>query len=193
MTNTNQHITFDLETLGTYHNAPIVQLGAVKFTTDGDIKDEFLKTFKLSSLEGYGFEPDYGTIQFWFKQSPEAINSVFNVEDKTALYDGLQKFQNWIGKNPKDFSYWSHATFDPVLLTNACKKLGLKDPISYRNHRDIRTLSCLYEFLTGKEKTKTERVGIHHNALDDAKFQAAYISEMLVDLQRLTGYPSDLL
>ena len=45
-----ENITFDLETLGNSANAPIVQIGAVKFDGDGNILDKFLRTIDLSSF-----------------------------------------------------------------------------------------------------------------------------------------------
>ena len=45
----------------------------------------------------------------------------------------------------------------------------LENPIPFKLHRDIRTIT----HFTGKLNIKRE--GIHHNALDDCIFQAAYI------------------
>ena len=171
------NITFDLETLGNSSNAPMVQLGAVKFKNDGAIIDKFVRSIKISCLKRYKFEADYDTIQWWFEQDDKAIKSVMCPEDGIDLRLALMQFKEWIGKTG-DYVYWSHATFDPPILNNNFRAVGLDNPIPFRLHRDIRTLV----HFTGK--LTAERKGIHHNALDDCIFQADYISQGL----KIMGY-----
>ena len=165
------NITFDLETLGNTSNAPIVQIGAVKFTDDGVITDRFYRNIDLNSLQQYDFKMDYNTISWWFNQSNEAIKSVFGESlERVSLSKALYDFIEWIGK-PSEYNYWSHATFDPPILNNNLLMTGRKNPIPFRLHRDIRTIT----HFTGK--IPVERKGIAHNALDDCIFQAEYISK----------------
>ncbi len=166
------NITFDLETLGNTSNAPIAQIGAVKFSDDGEIIDKFKRNIKLSSLERYGFHVDYETIQWWLEQDDKAIKSVFVNDDAIDLRLALRDFIEWIGK-PGEYVYWSHATFDPPILNNNMIKVGIKNPIPFRAHRDIRTLTHFVGLST------TDRQGIHHDALDDCLYQAEYISKGL--------------
>jgi len=173
-----EHITFDLETLGNNSRAPIVQIGAVKFTEDGTVTDTFLRNIDLNSLTGLDFVMDYNTVSWWFNQSPEAIKSVFSEElDRISLSNALYQFQIWLGKSA-DYNYWSHATFDPPILSNNYKAVGKNCPIPFRLHRDIRTLSLL-----GGKITIDRGDLIHHNALDDCIFQAKYISKGLQQLK----------
>lgn len=165
------HITFDLETLGNNHNSPIIQIGAVKFEPDGSIIDMFKHNIRWESLECYDFNIDYSTVRWWLSQSREAQDSVID-QGGVDLITALTDFIRWIGK-PEEYEYWAHATFDPIILANAYRKTGIKYPIPFRKQRDIRTLN----FLTGE--VKVEREGTAHTALDDAKFQARYISIML--------------
>lgn len=88
----------------------------------------------------------------------------------------LREFHEWIGKT-SEYLYWSHTTFDPPILNYNFKQVGLENPIPFRLHRDIRTL---VEF---SGKIDVFREGIHHNALDDAEFQAKYISQGLMRLR----------
>ena len=138
------NITFDLETLGNTANAPIVQIGAVKFDDDGTITDKFKKNIDLDSLEGLGFRIDYNTLEWWFSQSHEAITSVFNTDNlnRVSLSKALYEFHQWIGKTA-DYRYWSHATFDPPILINNYKALKKDCPIPFRLYMDIRTLTSL--------------------------------------------------
>ena len=165
------NITFDLETMGKTSNAPIIQIGAVKFTDDGVITDKFHRNIDLNSLQQYDFKMDYNTISWWFNQSDEAIKSVFGESlERVSLSKALYDFIEWIGK-PSEYSYWSHATFDPPILNNNLLMIGRKNPIPFRLHRDIRTLTHFAGYID------IERKGIAHNALDDCIFQAEYISK----------------
>jgi len=170
-----KHITFDLETLGNNYNSPIIQIGAVKFEQSGSITDMFGYNIKWESLKRYNFDIDYSTIRWWLSQSREAQDSVID-QGGVDLITALTEFEKWIDK-PEEYEYWAHATFDPIILANAYRKTGIKNPIPFRQQRDIRTLN----FLVGK--VEVEREGIAHTALDDAKFQAKYISAMLNKIQ----------
>lgn len=167
-----EHITFDLETLGNTTTAPIIQIAAVKFNTNGDIIDKFSRNIKWESLSKYSFNVDYSTINWWFNQEDKAIKSVANQEGAINLKKALLEFKEWV-KEPKKYYYWSHATFDPPILSYNIKQVGLADFIPFRLQRDIRTLVHL------KGKASVEREGIAHNALDDAIFQSKYISQLL--------------
>jgi DNA polymerase III epsilon subunit-like protein len=172
------NITFDLETLGNSSYAPIVQIGAVKFTSDGNIIDQFCKHIKLTSLKRYeSLVLDYETLAWWFSQDDKAIKSVFCNPDAVDLRLALLEFSKWIGK-ASEYVYWSHATFDPPILDNNAQSVGLNKIIPHRNHRDIRTL---IHFVG---EIEVERLGIHHNALDDALYQATYISKGLIMLKQ---------
>lgn len=170
------NITFDLETLGNTSNAPIVQIGAVKFTDNGHILDKFVEYIKIESLQRYGFKVDYSTLQWWFEQDDKAIKSVMCPNNGIDLRLALRNFHDWIGK-PSEYVYWSHATFDPPILNNNFIQVGLTNPIPFRAHRDIRTLVHF------SGKVETVREGIHHHAGDDAEFQAKYISQGLMRIK----------
>ncbi len=165
------NITFDLETLGNKYDAPIVQIAAVKFTNEGKILSAFNKHVKLSSLEKYGFSVTYSTIRWWFGQSMRAIRAVFKNRHTVSIDVAIKDFKAWIGENPGDYAYWSHASFDPPILANTIRELKMDDWIPYGKHRDIRTL---LHFIGGIPND-IEKAGIAHNAIDDCKFQAAYI------------------
>jgi len=165
-----QNITFDLETLGRTTTAPIVQIGAVKFTDEGEITDKFVRNIKLPSLKRYGFVVCWDTLEWWFSQSDEAIKSVFCSSDVVDIRLALRDFQEWIDK-PSEYVYWSHSTFDPLILVYNLLQVGLPNIIPFRAYRDIRTLTQF----SGKIEIK--RQGIAHDALDDCIFQAEYISK----------------
>lgn len=167
------NIVFDLETLGNTSEAPIIQIGAVKFDENGKVLDSFERNVNIESLGDYNFKVDYPTVMWWFNQDDKAIKSVFGKDLKRVkLRQALYEFVKWVGKL-NDYSYWSHATFDPPILRNNFNKVGSNDPIPFRLHRDIRTLTHL------APDVKLVRADIPHNALEDAKAEALYISRCL--------------
>lgn len=166
------HITFDLETLGNSYNSPIVQIGAVKFNLYGDAEEHFLVNIdpvSLQNLDGIKYHPQ--TIYWWMNQSQEAKDSVFGDHlDRVPMSNALEMLEEWIGM-PSEYVYWSHCTFDPPILANAYRSVGKDNPIPFRNHRDIRTLTHF------AGQIDVPRQGTHHNALDDCIYQARYIRE----------------
>lgn len=179
------HLTFDLETLGNGPTAPIIQIGAAKFT------DKILATYKVNidweSLKKYKFDLDYSTIRWWMSQEDQARTSVLNSDNAIPLDKALKDFKAWIldpveinGELKRftleNYNYWTHATFDAPIITYSFKQVGLQ-PLPYRRQRDIRTLNML------AGKVDVSRPGVAHDAEDDAVFQALYIIEMLNKLK----------
>jgi exodeoxyribonuclease VIII len=168
-------IMFDLETLGNTPQAPIIQLGAIKFDLKGTILDTFIGDVDLKSLDKYNFAVDYNTLNWWFNQEDKAIKSIFSDElVKEPLKLVLFNFIAWIGKL-NDYEYWSHATFDPPILINNLLQTGHNKAqlLPYRLFRDIRTITSLANYK--KEFVTFE--GIKHNALDDCKYQIKVITK----------------
>jgi len=70
---------------------------------------------------------------------------------------------------PAGATLWGNgSTFDNVILSNAYRAIGVKQPWDFWNDRCYRTLKSLYPHV------KLERSGVAHNALDDAKSQAMH-------------------
>jgi len=169
-----KHITFDLETLGNTTTAPIIQIGAVKFSEDGEIHDTFLRSISFNSLQKAGFQMDFETVKWWMEQDKAVIDSVIMNKDRVSITEALNAYRNWIHK-PYDYEYWSHATFDAPIVFHAQRVLGLSGIIMpYKQQRDIRTLTRF----SGKVKANEHGL-IYHNALDDCKRQAEYISKAI--------------
>lgn len=162
-------VMLDLETLGTRHSALILQIGACRFDRmTGEIGETFLRNVKAGDLHDK-FTTDYETIQWWMGQSQDARLSL--AADRTdPLKEALIDLASFLWGD--DVLIWSHATFDMPILQNAFEVAGVRWPIPFRNARDLRTLVDL-----AKYTARLERGGTHHNALDDAKFQAAYASD----------------
>lgn len=168
-------VMIDLETLGTRHDAMIISIGAVYFDRyTGEIGSGF--SINVDAREHRNkFTNDYETIRWWTEQSDKARKLVF--ENPIPLEAALTAFEKFIGDG-NNVLIWSHATFDIPIIQHAFDALDRKFPVPFRNTRDIRTLMDLAD-----HRSKIEREGVHHHALDDAKYQAKYVSEAMYKLK----------
>ncbi len=159
----------DLETMGTGHDAAIIQLGAVYFDREtGEIGDSFLKSIDLNSCLKAGLTFTADTIKFWMKQSEEARANVLG--DAKELEDVLEQFA--IFTKP-DSIIWCHATFDAPVLANAYNKcMAIDTPYRYSQVRDLRTIIDMANINPYSGEFKKE--GTAHTAYDDCIFQIKY-------------------
>lgn len=164
----NNHVMVDIETMSTRNNAAILSIGAVIFDTE-KITDEFYINVDLATSVEAGLHICPNTIMFWMEQSDAARSAL--VSEGVTLHQALKKFKTFVGVNPH---IWGNgATFDPVILENAYHAIGEKAPWKYSKARCYRTLAALAPYVV------KERVGAHHNALDDAKTQAMHLIKIL--------------
>ncbi len=165
-------IMIDLETLGTRSSAAIIQIGACYFDRNtGEIGREFLVNIN-EQIDG--FTMDFSTISWWFQQSQEARESV--TADGVNIFAAMSTLQDFLSEG--EF-LWAHATFDLPIIQHAFEVVKFKNPIPFRGMRDIRTLMDLAD-----HRSEKPREGVHHTALDDAKFQVAYCVEALNQLKK---------
>lgn len=159
----------DLETLSTDSNAVVSAIGAVIF--DMDTKEVVSKYYRVLSFEDQlqlGRKVDESTLAWWFGQSKEA-SEIYTTKEKTNTHQALKELYSFMVDNSdvQKLRVWGNGpSFDLTILETLMKDFGIKPPYSFRNIRCLRTFK---EFVT-KDK-KVERVGIHHNALDDCLYQ----------------------
>jgi hypothetical protein len=171
-------VMLDLETLGSGPRAAVVQIGACTFdpetgTGDADFPPQqrwFFRNIRFRSAMRYG-EADGDTVAWWLQQNDEARLGLLS--DPIDLPAALSAFAEWWATLGKVNGLWSHATFDAVILQSAYDSCTKWCPWRHRQVRDLRTLQSLYW------PGKRERDGVHHNALDDAIFQAQLARDSL--------------
>lgn len=169
------HVMIDLETMGITPDSAIVSIGAVVFDPRGNIVTDVTFYTELD-WEAQGRHIDPSTVEWWSKQSKEAKAAHFGLED---FSDQLVNLANWL---PKDAKVWGNgSTFDISMLEDAYRQLGIEIPWKFWNVRDCRTVLDMYESKRGGFNKKVNRDGAH-NALQDAIFQAKYISRMWFEL-----------
>ncbi|WP_338907375.1 exonuclease [Escherichia coli] len=181
------HLMIDLETMGKNPDAPIISIGAIFFDPQtGDIGPEFSKTIDLDTAGGV---IDRDAVKWWLKQSREAQSAI--LADEIPLDDALLQLREFIDENSGEFfvRVWGNGTsFDNVILRRSYERQGIPCPWRYHNDRDVRTIVELGKTIDFDARTVIPFEGVRHNALDDARHQAKYVSAIW---QKLIPNPVD--
>lgn len=174
------NVMLDLETMGKGPDAAIVAIGAVKFDPATGLGDTFYANVDLASSVEHKGVMDASTVMWWMKQS-DAARQRLVTPDPVCIADALLRFEDWVNGGPHiqrpatDVAMWGNgAAFDNVILRGAYERLGLEPPWQFRGDRCYRTLKALHP-----EVPLPPSEGTHHNALDDAVFQARHLLEIL--------------
>jgi hypothetical protein len=163
------NVMVDLETLGNGSNAVIIAIGAVAFDKDGGLGGSFYETVDPQSCIDAGLVMDVSTVMWWMRQN-DVARAAFDKPGR-HLNAVLLDFATWF---PEGADLWGNgATFDNVILSNAYRATGLTCPWPFWADRCYRTLKNLHP------NVPMQRVGTHHNALDDAETQAQHALQIL--------------
>ncbi len=169
------HLMIDLETMGKNPDAPIISIDAIFFDPQtGDMGPEFSKTIDLETAGGV---IDRDTIKWWLKQSREAQSAIMT--DEIPLDDALLQLREFIDENSGEFfvQVWGNgANFENTILRRSYERQGIPCPWRYYNDRDVRTIVELGKAIDFDARTAIPFEGERHNALDDARYQAKYVS-----------------
>ena len=169
------HLMIVLETMGKNPDAPIISIGAIFFDPQtGDMGPEFSKTIDLETAGGV---IDRDVIKRWLKQSREAQSAIMT--DEIPLDDALLQLREFIDENSGEFfvQVWGNgANFENTILRRSYERQGIPCPWRYYNDRDVRTIVELGKAIDFDARTAIPFEGERHNALDDARYQAKYVS-----------------
>ena len=173
-------IMLDLETLGHGNNSVILSIGACYFDhRTNAVIVTFYENVDPESCVKSGLTVDVSTIIWWMQQGEEA-RKMFTKPVK-PLREVLIAFSKWIeGIGGKEtIRVWGNgAVFDNVLIRSAYKAVGETPPWSFRQDACYRTLKNLFP-----ETKAPPFIGVAHNALDDAVYQAKHLMAIMKDLQ----------
>lgn len=189
MSNTLDHFSIDLETLSTKRDAAILSIGAQEFSpSTGKIGGTYYAEIDLQSAMKAG-RVDADTIRWWVSQDAKA-KRVFSKENKKPLSVALDELLQWMRCRSMAPKVWGNgATFDITIIESAYENgaVGLQPAWHYVNIRDVRTVVDIAQSLTEFRIEQVVRVGVHHNALDDATYQANLVIAAYDALRRLKG------
>ena len=171
-------IMIDLETLGTDQDSIFITIGAVVFdVSTGEMGEKLSVNIDWQTCIDAGRTFSADTIKWWLKQSDNARAGIMQT-NVSRLLEALIKLQNFICNVDGAIVWGNGATFDISILEHAYKNSKLSEaPWKYYNVNDCRTVVRLAKQI-GVYKKDFPFLGIEHNALDDAIYQAGYISAM---------------
>ena len=173
---TKRHIMIDLETLGTFMNAPVITIGACFFNPmTGEIGDTFYERIDIAEAMKYG-RADPETLRWWLTQNPDAQKELAKKGNPAA--EVLEAFKAFYKKS-QDGQVWGNGpTFDITMLDYQFDRvLGEKAPWPFWNVRCVRTVVEMAEGIV-KRPAHYTRKDVVHSALDDCIFQVEYVSKM---------------
>lgn len=184
------NIMLDLETLDTISSAIVVSIGAVAFDPYSNaIGPTFYAelTDNLRTQQKYGRTISADTVVWWMRQGQAAqqlfIPSFSSGNGvRTTTFEALERFAGFVEDNGADrVELWGNgADFDNMILGSLYDSFGQKKPWSYSRNRCFRTMKNHPDAppLPG-------RLGVHHNALDDAMTQAVHLQTIMGRLRNL--------
>lgn len=182
--NPRRHIMVDIETLGMGRDAAIATIGACDFDIEGNIVKTFYATVDLENSRHPGVL-NASTIYWWLKQEKAAQMAMVPghdfdpIDPPLDLGNALRNFASFLrGEyvDDKVEGFWSNGpTFDEMILRDAYARYEMDFPVSFRASRCCRTI-----FAQRPQAMDTlPREGVHHNALDDAIYQARGVADIL--------------
>jgi hypothetical protein len=187
--------SIDLETLDTRPSAVILAIGCAQFDRyTGAIGAKFYKQIELkSAMAGGTISAD--TLRWWMTQGNAARAVFLQATESFAMSTCLQEFASWVRSTSAGVPIvWGNgATFDITILEHAFRNcsVGLSEPWHFTNIRDMRTAVDLLDAVKPGFKSKVKNVGTHHNAVNDAEYQAGRIAECFIELGAKRGKSTD--
>lgn len=170
------HVMCDLECLDSASTAAIISIGLVYFDPyKYELGNELYIELGINAIKeqlAKGRTMSLDTIKWWMQQSDEA-RSVWG----TGLVGNngcLAKLKEFFDIDEKVVLWGNGSTYDNVVLRGYLDTFNAPVPFHYSRDFCYRTMKGMLG-----HKTKLERVGTHHNALDDAKTQAMHLINML--------------
>ncbi len=175
----------DLETLGLSSQPPILQISAATFDPMGSgCIAEFNIHVDPQSCIDLGTRLEWGTVEWWLKQSKDAqdvITSAYRVAVGHAVRDLFD-----FAKQQKVEHAWSHGlSFDIPIISAYARRLGIKEPWSYKDVRDTRTLFDLVEIDVWEAANGVS--GPTHDAVVDVRRQVIAVQTAYRSLKGGTG------
>lgn len=168
-----KHVMIDLETLGTAVNAPVVAIGAVEFNPEtGELGKQFYGRIDLEDALRFG-RMSGATLKWWLSQSDAARKELASGKHSALLVaEKFVAYMEGIGKNVEPWG--NGASFDiSILEVWIPRVLNRGGPWEFWNVRDCRTIKAVVNGLVTFEAALE---GTAHKALDDAIYQAKWVS-----------------
>ena len=164
------HLMLDLETWGKRPGCAIRSVGAVSFNPHGAERGTgFYANISRESCEALGLHVDPSTEKWWSEQSPEARSRL--EQNQRPLQEVVEELHEKFYSSGIEQVWSQGAGFDVPIWEEASRVLGAIVPWKFWNVRDTRTI-----YWAADLDTRTvPRLGTHHDALEDARYQVACV------------------
>lgn len=162
-------VMIDIETLSNRFDAPVISIGAVYFDLEsGETKQTFLARIDPNDAMNFG-RANGDTLKWWMEQGDEARRNAMS--GKMTLTAALKELAPFVSS---DAMVWGNGpSFDMTVLEHAYARTGIAVPWKFWNVQCCRTIKRL---AASTGWTQPQRQGVHHDALDDAVYQAQWVS-----------------
>lgn len=176
------NIMLDLECLDSNTTAAIISIGAVYFDIQKqELGPELYIELSESALKeqlDLGRTWSLSTNIWWMQQSDGAREVWTNKNEKSENKQCLKQINEFWQVYPehgRNIKVWGNgSTYDNVCLQSYIRTFKGRIPWNYKGDLCYRTIASLFG-----NRAVLERVGNHHNGLDDAKTQAIHLMKML--------------
>lgn len=172
----------DLEYLARTPNAVVLSIGLAAFDRDAGAGPSFYVVLDRDEQQAQGRVVDAPTQKWWAEQSPEAREAIWGQpqERVDAALAQLEEFVSFVTQGRiKEFLLWGNgADNDNAKLENLYAWAGRPWPFGVRSARCYRTLKSMFPEWLASAEAKEKRT-THHNAQDDAEYQARCCVRML--------------
>lgn len=177
---TERNVMIDVEALRLKQpwKAPLMQVAAVVFDGEGNIKDEQVWYCKADELTE-PFEADPQTVMWWEKQDYwEELKAGMSINGKSAKKI-IVELKHYLEFHKPTGVWFNHPTYDEILLNAYYEEFGVDKPWTHRMVRDMATLTAWIG------RPQVTLPGDKHNALYDCRYQVMCLKYA----HNMTGYP----
>jgi hypothetical protein len=181
------HMMLDLETVGTDANSVILSVGAVMFFPfDFEVVSKHYWVFPFQAQLDLGRDISPSTLAWWMTQTPEA-QAVFQDSIKTTTTGFVEDVREITALADSSHAVWGNgAAFDNAMMRNLSSQLGIKPEWPWRKDSCYRTIGRMATAKLGNTSwypnSPAAMRGVHHNAIDDAMWQAKALSNAFAAL-----------
>jgi len=180
------HIVLDLETMGIKQDAAIIEIGMVIFNhmseeggTPNLIK-QWSSAVNLESAMKHGGTTNAGTIEWWLDTDRTEARDNWMSSPKMSLPSALNVvaviIRDYSTLSPLPLIWGNGVNFDNEILKSAYERIDVRVPWKYNQNADFRTLKLLFKDIVPEPAF----IGTPHIALDDARHEAIWLSNILM-------------
>lgn len=158
-------LMIDIETLDVKPTGVIVSVGICAFDMEGiHAKQYFILDGEEQVTKGRTISFD--TIEWWFRQNEAVHKAAFNLTTRGSVKEFLEGFAYFCTLHNVN-KVWAQGTdFDLSMIADLHRDYDYELPYQFFLARDSRTM---IDYMSSDRPT---RGGDHHNAMDDAVYQA---------------------